>query len=155
MITILWERATPQSILGSYPPVLSPDGAAVLVADGWGTAFSGLRLRRFNLATGEEEATAILKDAAYCVVPDVDARVVFAVLGRRVLQLDGKSLQRIREWKKGIPQYCNHAVRCGPTLLLMNWLRPTLTILSLDQAGHENFAWGLVKGFSHLRVRKP
>jgi hypothetical protein len=142
LITILWDRATPQSILGSYPPVLSPDGAAVLVADGWGTAFSGLRLRRFNLTTGQEEASALLKDAAYCVVPDVGANVVFAVLGRRVLQLEGKSLQRIREWKKGIPHYCNHAVRCGPTLLLMNWFRPTLTTLSLDQAEAQKFRVG-------------
>lgn len=133
MITILWQRRTPQSILGAPDPVFSADGEAVFITDGWGTAYAACRLRRLNLANGEEETTASLKDAAYSIALHRNESLVLAVLGRRVLELKAKSLERVREWNSGIPQYSHRAIHCGPDLLLMNWRGPTLTTLNLER----------------------
>jgi hypothetical protein len=91
-----------------------------------------------------------LKDAAYSIAPHTKENLIFAVLGRRVLELNAKSLERVREWESGIPQYSQRAIHCGPELLLMNWRGPTLTTLNLE--GTKITRWRVGSCLSFIRL---
>jgi len=117
---------------GVLPPTRDPfDRSAFYVTDGWGSYYSSIRLRRLSLETGEELASALVRDGARCLWAGEDA--LFAILTKRVVKLSRPSLKIMESWKGGIPQGSDYVAFDGDhTLLLMNWAASFLFALDLE-----------------------
>ena len=77
---ILWRKRLKNGIFGGIAPTQDPFDADVFyVADGWGSSYASMRLRRMSFATGEETASALLRNAVRCMHFVADKRRVFAV----------------------------------------------------------------------------
>lgn len=117
---------------GVMPPVLDPfDPTAFYVSDGWGSYYSSMRLRKLSAETGEELASVLTRDCTRCVHIEKDR--MFAVLNKRILELDRSDLSVRRNYKKGVPQYMDYASsNGGDKLLLMNWNGGFLNVFDLN-----------------------
>lgn len=117
---------------GVMPPVLDPfDPAVFYVSDGWGSSYSSMRLRRLSVETGEELASVLTRDSTRCIHIERDR--IFAVLNKRILEMDRGSLGVIRAYKKGVPQYMDYVGFDGrDKLLMMNWNGGFLNVFSLS-----------------------
>ncbi len=117
---------------GVMPPVLDPfDPAVFYVSDGWGSYYSSMRLRKLSAETGEELTSVLTRDCTRCVHIEKDR--MFAVLNKRILELDRSDLSVRRAYKKGVPQYMDYAgFNGGDTLLLMNWNGGFLNVFDLN-----------------------
>ena len=99
-----WTIAMKQNIGGGgiMPPVLDPfDPSVFYVSDGWGSYYSSMRLRKLSVETGEELDSVLTRDGVRCLHIEEDR--LFAVLNKRILEVDRASLQVIRTYKKGVP----------------------------------------------------
>ena len=117
---------------GVMAPVSDPfDPSVFYVSDGWGSSYSSMRLRKLSVETGEELASVLTRDSTRCVHIEEDR--VFAVLNKRILELDRNDLRVRRAYKKGVPQYMDFAGFNGEDkLLLMNWNGGFLNVFDLN-----------------------
>lgn len=113
------------------PPTADPfDPSVFYVSDGWGSYYGSMRLRRLSAETGEELASVLTRDSTRCVHIEEDR--IFAVLNKRILELDRETLRVRRTYKKGVPQYMDHVgFDGGDKLVLMNWMGGFLNIFDL------------------------
>ena len=117
---------------GVMAPVSDPfDPSVFYVSDGWGSSYSSMRLRKLSVETGEELASVLTRDSTRCVHIEEDR--MFAVLNKRLLELDRSDLRVRRAYKKGVPQYMDFAGFNGEDkLLLMNWNGGFLHVFDLN-----------------------
>lgn len=117
---------------GVMAPVSDPfDPSVFYVSDGWGSSYSSMRLRKLSVETGEELASVLTRDSTRCVHIEEDR--MFAVLNKRLLELDRSDLRVRRAYKKGVPQYMDFAGFNGEDkLLLMNWNGEFLNVFDLN-----------------------
>lgn len=103
---------------GVMPPTFDPfDPAVFYVSDGWQSYYSSMRLRRLSVETGEELANVLTRDSTRCVHIEKDR--IFAVLNKRILELNRSDLSVRRAYKKGVPLYMDYAAVDGKDKLLM------------------------------------
>lgn len=103
---ILWRKRLENGIFGSIAPTQDPFCADVFyVADGWGSSYASMRLRRMSFATGEETASALLRNAVRCMHFSADAQHIFAVTDSKIYRLRRGSLQIAEKYEKGVPKY--------------------------------------------------
>ena len=115
-----WTIAMKQNIGGGgiMPPVLDPfDPSVFYVSDGWGSYYSSMRLRKLSVETGEELDSVLTRDGVRCLHIEEDR--LFAVLNKRILEVDRASLQVIRTYKKGVPLSMDCVASDGKNQLLM------------------------------------
>lgn len=117
---------------GVMAPVADPfDPTAFYVSDGWGSLYASMRLRKLSAETGEELASVLTRDSTRCVHIEEDR--MFAVLNKRLLELDRNDLRVRRAYKKGVPQYMDYVGFNGADkLLLMNWNGGFLNVFDLN-----------------------
>ena len=117
---------------GVMPPVLDPlDPSAFYVSDGWHSYYSSMRLRRLSLETGEELANVLTRDCTRCIHVEEDR--LFAVLNKRILELNRRDLSVRRTYKKGVPQSMDYVRYNGADkLLMMNWMGGFLNVFDLN-----------------------
>lgn len=103
---ILWRKQLENGIFGGIAPTPDPFCADVFyVADGWGSSYASMRLRRMSFATGEETASALLRNAVRCMHFSADAQHIFAVTDSKIYRLRRGSLQIEEKYEKGVPKY--------------------------------------------------
>ena len=103
---ILWRKRLENGIFDAIAPTQDPFDADVFyVADGWGSSYASMRLRRMSFATGEETASALLRNAVRCMHFSADAQYIFAVTDSKIYRLHRSSLQIDEKYEKGVPKY--------------------------------------------------
>lgn len=112
------------------PPVLDPfDPSVFYVSDGWYSYYSSIRLRKLSVETGEELTNVLARDCVRCIHVEEDR--LFAVLNKRILELDRNDLHVLRTYKKGA--YADYVGFDGrDKLLLMNRNGNFLNIFDLQ-----------------------
>ena len=117
---------------GVMAPAVDPfDPSVFYVSDGWGSLYASMRLRKLSAETGEELASVLTRDSTRCVHIEEDR--MFAVLNKRLLELDRSNLCVRCAYKKGVPQYMDYAGFNGEDkLLLMNWNGGFLNVFDLN-----------------------
>ena len=117
---------------GVMAPVSDPfDPSAFYVSDGWGSCYASMRLRKLSLETGEELASVPTRDSTRCIQVEEDR--LFAVLNKRILELNRSDLSLRRAYRKGVPQYSDYVGFNGrDKLLLMNWMGGFLSVFDLN-----------------------
>lgn len=113
------------------PPTLDHfDPSVFYVSDGWYSYYSSIRLRRLSLETGEELANVLTRDCVRCIHMEEDR--LFAILNKRILELNRNDLSVRRAYKKGVPQYSDYTGFNGQDkLLLMNSNGSFLSVFDL------------------------
>lgn len=117
---------------GVMPPAADPfDPSVFYVSDGWGSYYSSMRLRKLSVETGEELGNVLTRDCTRCIHIGNDR--MFAVLNKRILELDRETMEVRRTYKKGVPQGMDYVGFNGrDKLVMMNWTGGFLNIFDLD-----------------------
>jgi hypothetical protein len=114
------------------PISLDPEGQAAYVSDGWGVAYAALRLRKLDLATGVEMATARLGNQVRCVAFSMgQPGAVLAATDTKLFLLDRVSLAVIRRWDHRIPRYTDMMIWHDDQVLMANGRHHVLDIFDL------------------------
>lgn len=80
-----------------------------MVSDGWGVAFSALRLREFDLNDGRELATARLGNAPRALALDADGSWL-AATDTKLFRLDRSDLRLMNKWTSRVPKYSDNLI---------------------------------------------
>lgn len=117
---------------GVMAPTADPFAPSVFyVSDGWNSYYSSMRLRKLSAETGEELANVLTRDSTRCIHVEEDR--LFAILNKRILELNRNDLSIIKTYKKGVPQYMDYVnFGGGDKLLMMNWMGSFLNIFDLN-----------------------
>lgn len=132
MLITLWKKELVSSHQGVHAPVYEPQNNSIYVTDGWGASCAALRLRRLSLVDGQETASVLIRDSAWCLYLSDEFNSIFVPMGRRIMEIDRKNLKVINQWKTNVPHYRSDINMVGRTLFLMSWFRPTLSLYNLD-----------------------
>jgi hypothetical protein len=112
-------------------PFFDDSGASLYATDGWGNAPAPtLRFRRFDAATGQEEARWPCGSTVRCATPVGDADLLVAT-GQRLARLDGRSLIERQRWDRSV-KYASTIAVSGSVAVAANWRLPTITIVDLE-----------------------
>lgn len=130
-MTPLWTTSLPESLTGSMRPVFDRATSSVYVADGWGTSYASLSLRRLSIADGAVTAAVRLRAPVFSVALGDDAEHVVGATGKRLIELRRSNLEETARWDKNVPRYAHYAARSGPYALLMGWAGPSVGIFDL------------------------
>jgi hypothetical protein len=112
-------------------PFHDPITDSIYVSDGWGTPFRSLKLRRLDARTGAEISAIRLNNAVRtsCYLDD---QMLLVALDTRLVALDRHTLTQTERWDKRVPRYTSDMISFDRTVLLMNFLGPSLNAISLD-----------------------
>ena len=117
---------------GVMAPVADPfDPSVFYVSDGWGSYYASIRLRKLSVETGEELKNVLTRDCVRCIHVEEDR--LFAILNKRILELDRETLEVRQAYKKGVPQHMDFVGFNGvDKLVMMNWMGGFLNIFDLN-----------------------
>ena len=130
----LWGANLPYSIRGASGPWFDPYTNSLLVPDGWGTPFSSIRLRRLDLATGQELASVRTGTGVRCIAFDAEEKTLVAATDSRLMLLDRFTLVPVREWREKVPRYSDYIVWRNDQVLLKNWGASSLARFDLNSS---------------------
>lgn len=121
---ILWQVQLQNTIFGGVSPTLDPfDASTLYIADGFGSSYTSMRLRRLDLTTGNQTANILLRNAVRCMHFSADGQYIFAVTDNKIYRLCRHSLQILEKYEKGVPKYSDFiASNERDTLILSNRL---------------------------------
>lgn len=129
-----WTVVLNNNILGGgvLLPTIDPfDKSVFYISDGWGTAYSSMRLRKISIENGMEIANVRTKDITRCM--NVNENYVFAILNKRILKLNKNDFSVVSEYKNSIPRYSDYVGSDDKsTLLLMNHMSDYLHLFDLQ-----------------------
>jgi hypothetical protein len=112
-------------------PFFDDSGASLYATDGWGKAPAPtLRFRRFDSATGQEEARWPCGSTVRCAAPIGDGDLLVAT-DQRLARLDGRTLVERRRWDRSV-KHANTIAVAGSIAVTANWRQPTITIVDLE-----------------------
>lgn len=108
---------------------------SLLVADGWGVSFAGLRFRRLDLATGAEIASIRTGTQIRCfaVLPG-DLELIGAT-DSKLYRLGLAQLDERQRWDRRIPRYSDSIVVRDGFALVANWSGTRVAIVDLAGGG--------------------
>jgi len=134
---ILWRKRLENGIFGGIASTLDPFCADVFyVADGWGSSYASMRLRRMSFATGEETASALLRNAVRCIHFSADTQHIFAVTDSKIYRLRRGSLQIEEKYEKGVPKYSDFVAGDEQDgLVLLNRSGGSVAVFNYAQGG--------------------
>lgn len=115
-----WTVELKNSIEGNgIPPTIDPfDNSVFYVADGWGSTYSSMRIRKLSCENGKELTSSLIKNMTRCIY--INENQIFAVSEKRILELNRKDLSIEHVYKENIPQYSSYVnSNDKDTLLLM------------------------------------
>lgn len=146
----LWRTRVPGGAMGFhfFP---GPNKNSFLYSDGWGNAFSALRLRKFDFETGEQ-LSDIRTHTAVRAVQYPSKGKILAATDRRLFLLDS-NLKELQRWDKRVPRYSSFVESHHNVALLKCFSRETVYRYDLEtgQAKRKNFS----SGGSMFRGLKP
>jgi hypothetical protein len=131
----LWTTGLPESLTASHALVFDPLTDCVYVADGWGTAYASLCLRRLSLSSGSITAAVVVRAGVFSACLDPQSPSLLVAAGARLIEVERRTCAVVRSWKTGVPKNSHHSALIGRTALLMGWLGPSLSIFDLE-SGH-------------------
>lgn len=112
----LWKRTYKYSFLHS-PCLFDDEDDTVYVSDGLGATYSGMRLRKISLSTGEEIASALTRNMSRATFDGPD--YVFTWTDSRLLRLRRSDLSLDFSVEKGLPGNITSIIRHSQDLLLI------------------------------------
>lgn len=115
-----WTVELKNSIQGNgIPPTQDPFDASVFyIADGWGSTYASMRIRKLSCETGEEQASTLIKNMTRCI--HINENQIYAVSEKKILELNRKTLDIEHIYKEKVPQYSSYVESDNKgTLLLM------------------------------------
>lgn len=123
-----WQAEFKQSCLGSITPTLDPFMAdTFLIADGNGATYAAMRLRRMDIATGQELANVLLRSFVRCLCFSPDGTHILTVTDNKIFVLDRQTLAIIDKCDKQVPKYSDYAaIDDKGNLILMNHMGKTI-----------------------------
>lgn len=145
-MTPIWTTELPHSLTGSPAPVFDPTTDSLLVADGWGTPFASLSLRRLSLSDGKVTGTARIRSAVYSTASSPSSESILVACDKRLLELDRTTLGEIKRWDKRVPRYAHHCVRIGELAVCMSWRGPTVGLFDLGDGSCRRKTVGSCQG---------
>jgi hypothetical protein len=87
------------------PCITSENPDCLYIADGWGSKFPSMKLRRLSLATGETLATASVKNCVRALHFHPDRRHIYAASDKKILSLDAATLALLDKHDKKLLNY--------------------------------------------------
>jgi hypothetical protein len=117
---------------GAQTFVIREETKDLYLADGWGTAYAAIRLRRLDLETGREQSSVRLGNQARCIAFAQTGRELIAATDTKLFLLDGATLGERQRWDRRVPRYPNQILWRGHQLVMGGWLRPALSIFDLN-----------------------
>lgn len=127
--SVLWRTVIPG--LRAHGLWIDPDGDRVLVSDGWGVAFSALRLRALSLQDGHELASVRLGNAPRAMVLET-SNTWLAATDTKLFRLDRTSLKVTTKWTTRVPRYSDDLVIGGGYVHAANHASPALHGIDLE-----------------------
>ena len=121
-IVKLWSSNLKNGIYGGLFPVIDPfDNDCFYVADGWGSSYPSMKLRKFALSSGKEIQSVYIRNNVRCLNFEVNGTDLFAVTNDKIILLDRNSLGVVAKFEKGIQRYNDYITsNNSDTLLMMN-----------------------------------
>lgn len=138
VISKVWTSKIKNGIFGGLFPIIDPfEKDWVYVGDGWGSAFSSMKLRKFSLSSGQEIQSVYIKNNVRCLTFNNNQTDLFAVTNNKIIQLNRNTLEIIKKFEKGIQKFNDYIVSNDrDSLLLMNHWRKFLFIFNYkDEKG--------------------
>lgn len=111
---------------------LSPATQSVYSGDGWGATYSAMRIRRYDLATGQEVASFRAFNALRCSTLLEGQKAILAVSDSKLFELDTMTLEERQRWDRRIPRYGNTVAVVDRMVVLADWLNPRVGIVDLQ-----------------------
>ena len=127
-----WTYNYKSSFRGSVTPVFDPLTNSILISDGWGSYYSGMRLRRLLIGSGQEDTSAVVRDSVCSIIFSENKESLFIALQKRILEVNRSNLEIVNSWKNHIPRNSFFISQWENNLLCMNWGGPSLSIYDLD-----------------------
>jgi hypothetical protein len=129
---LIWTAPLPtQAWVTTGSVTLVPKLKSLLVSDGWGCAFAGIRLRRLDLKTGKElcnfRPRSNINDADH----DVETKTVLANSNKKIFLLS-ENMEELDRWERNVPANMHSIVRIGNTLAMKNGRIDSVTLYDLD-----------------------
>lgn len=109
-VSVIWRKVIPG--LKAHMLWIDPEKHCVLIRDGWGVAFSSLRLRALHLEDGRELASVRLGNAARALTVGEDGNWL-AATDTKLFRLERSSLKPLGKWTRNIPRYSDDLVSGG------------------------------------------
>ncbi|WP_184718552.1 hypothetical protein [Caulobacter sp.] len=127
--SVLWRTVIPGA--RAHGLWIDPDGDRVLVSDGWGVAFSALRLRALSLEDGRELTSVRLGNAPRTMALETQGAWL-AATDTKLFRLDRKSLKVTTKWTTRVPRYSDDLVVGGGYAHTANHAAPALHSIDLE-----------------------
>jgi hypothetical protein len=125
----LWRRTVPG--YAAHDGLLDPASGGIFVSDGWGVTYASLRLRRYSLATGEEQAKARTGTGMRCATRLPGDTDLLVATDTKLFRLAAHDLTEVQRWDRRIPRYAASIAVRGDQAVLANWMDPRLGIVDL------------------------
>lgn len=129
-----WNRQLKNSISGGgiMLPQIDPFNPSVFyVSDGLFSTYASMRFRKLSLATGQELATVLTRDAVRCMY--CSETHIYAFLNKRILKLDRSALTVAGIYQEKIPRSTDYVGLGGADVFLMaNWNAPSMSVLDVQ-----------------------
>lgn len=127
--SVLWRTVIPG--LRAHRLWIDLDSDRVLISDGWGVAFSALRLRALSLRDGQELASVRLGNAPRALVLETQERWL-AATDTTLFRLERTSLKVTTKWTTRVPRYSDDLVVGGGHIHTANHASPGLHCIDLE-----------------------
>lgn len=128
----LWGIDLPHSLIGSMEPVYDELTDTVYFADGWGTSYSSLCLRRVALKDGSLAEPLRLRAPVFSVAFDPHEASMLVAAGKRLIEIDRRSWRELSRWEIGVPKHSHNSVVHARRAVLAGWAGPSIGIFDLE-----------------------
>lgn len=132
MAELIWTAQLPtQAWVTTGSITLVPKLNSLLVSDGWGCAFAGIRLRRLDLKTGKELCNFRPRSSINAADHDEETKTILSNSDKKIFLLS-ENLEELDRWDRKVPAYMHSIMRVGNTLAMKNGRIDTVTLYDLD-----------------------
>jgi hypothetical protein len=142
---LIWTAQLPtQAWVTTGSVTLVPKLKSLLVSDGWGCAFAGIRLRRLDLKTGTELCNFRPRSSINAADHDEETKTILTNSDKKIFLLS-ENMEELDRWERQVPAYMHSIMRIGNTLAMKNGRINTVTLYDLDSMKVQRVKVGLGK----------